>query len=58
MNTWEYLVIGKKGKVLRSEQLSDYGAQGWELVQVIEAYRTLTGEAESPVRYFIFKRPV
>jgi hypothetical protein len=54
--TWEYLVIQIKGKILNSNALSEYGAEGWELVQVIEAYATITGKDQKPIRYFIFKR--
>jgi hypothetical protein len=57
MKKWEYLVIQIKGKVLGSKKLSDYGAEGWELIQVVESYPTLTGKADKPTRYFIFKRP-
>jgi hypothetical protein len=57
MKKWEYLVIQITGKVLVSKNLSEYGAEGWELIQVVESYPTLTGKADKPTRYFIFKRP-
>jgi hypothetical protein len=55
---WEYLTIQITGKVPRAKYFSEYGAEGWELVQVIEAYPTLTGKADKPTRYYIFKRPI
>lgn len=58
MKKWEYLIIQIMGKVPRSKTFNEYGAEGWELIQVIEAYPTLTGKAEKPTRYFIFKRPI
>jgi hypothetical protein len=58
MKKWDYLAIQIKGKVLGSKQLSDYGAEGWELIQIIESYPTLTGKADKPIRYYIFKRPL
>ena len=54
--TWEYLVIQIKGKILNSKSLSAYGAEGWELIQIVQAYATVTGKDEKPIRYFIFKR--
>jgi hypothetical protein len=53
---WEYLVIQIKGKIMNSKALSAYGAEGWELTQIVEAYATATGKDEKPIRYFIFKR--
>jgi hypothetical protein len=58
MKKWEYLVIQITGKVPQSKALSEYGAEGWELIQVVAAYPTLTGKADKPTRYFIFKRPI
>jgi hypothetical protein len=58
MNKWEYLLVQIKGKVLSAKKLSDYGAEGWELIQVVPSYETLTGKGEKPIRYFIFKRPL
>jgi hypothetical protein len=58
MKKWEYLVIQIKGKVPVSKHLSEYGAEGWELIHVVESYPTLTGKADKPIRFFIFKRPL
>lgn len=58
MKQWEYLVVKKRGLLLGSGKLTRIGADGWELVTVTEAYGTLTGKSETPVRYFIFKRQV
>ena len=58
MKKWEYLVIQVKGKVPVSKNLSEYGAEGWELIQVVASYPTLIGKGDKPIRYFIFKRPV
>jgi len=58
MKGWEYLVIRKAGRIMGSEGLNDYGIQGWELVQVVEAYGTLTGQLKNPIRFYIFKRPL
>jgi hypothetical protein len=56
VNKWEYSTIQIKGRVPSSKTLNEYGAEGWDLIQVIEAYPTLTGKADKPTRYFIFKR--
>jgi hypothetical protein len=58
MKKWEYLVIQIRGKVLQSKELSSYGAEGWDLIHIVEDYPTLTGKADKPTRYYIFKRPV
>ena len=58
MTTWEYAVIRRTGGVMGSGSLNRYGAEGWELVQVVETYGTLTGKVRTPVRDFIFKRPI
>ncbi|MFC1894292.1 DUF4177 domain-containing protein [Chloroflexota bacterium] len=57
MNAWEYLVISKTGRGLTSQKLNEYGDLGWELVTVTVSYKTLRGEADSPTRFYIFKRP-
>jgi hypothetical protein len=54
---WEYLLIQIRGKILNSPKLTEYGAEGWELIQIVESYGTLTGKGDKPIRYFIFKRP-
>ena len=58
MRTWEYLVVAKRGRMLRADKLNEIGIGGWELVTVKEAYAMLTGQARQAVRYFIFKRQV
>ncbi len=54
---WEYRVIDKWGVPLTGEELNKYGADGWELITVIESYSTMQGAAEKATRYYIFKRP-
>lgn len=57
MITWEYNVIEKWGVPFTSQEMNQYGDNGWELVTVIEAYETVKGVLANPLRYYIFKRP-
>jgi len=57
MKAWEYLVIGKRGKVLGERGLNDLGIEGWELVTVLLSYDTMRAVVRIPTRFYIFKRP-
>ncbi len=57
MITWEYNVIEKWGVPFTSQEMNQYGDNGWELVTVIEAYETVKGVLAESLKILHIQTP-